>query len=641
MISLIILLVLSNNPATVEVYSTDLNGASRIEAVIPNPNRSFRTPPQQMPGWPKNMGVHPNYRPSGVIFADVTGDGYLEILAGSTDGTFHVWNYQGNELPGWPKTSLEPIQAKAAVGDLDPVFPGLEIVVAGRTNTLYAWHNDGTNVTGWPQSVGETGGFKSPVLFDLDGNSNLSVILGQRYWPDGRMLIFNSDGTPYPGWPQSLDYMCVATPSIGDVNGDSVMEICALSYYSVYLWDKDGNLMPGWPKLNVAGGMSYAQPVLADLDDDNDFEILHSYYTSGQNYVGIYHHDATNFSGWPDTFPGPQTYTTPVTGDIDDDEDLEIFGGGHVFGGINLLARHHTGAVVSGWPVVVEMLECSPIVFDLDDDGDREVLIGDNLNPGNFYAFHGNGSIVADWPVATTAAAIVNSATVGDVDSDGDIEIALVVSDGTVNLWTLDSIQYRGYLTDWGTFFHDTWNTGWLHPKPPQNLNTTSYSTYIELNWYANAEPDIAGYNIYRAQVSGGPYPKINTTVVTDTTYHDSTALPGINYFYCVTAQIKAFAESRLSNEASGYIGISERESESLSTISMSPNPFLLSINFNTDLNNCINVRIYDVEGALVDEVKGTRSIEWKPKQSISSGIYFAEIITGKKTIFKKLIKLK
>lgn len=96
------------------------------------------------------------------------------------------------------------------------------------------------------------------MLFDIDGDDTLEVILGQRLYPSGRVLVFRHDGSTYPGWPQSFDYMCVATPSVADVDADSIMEICAVSYYSVYLWDKDGNTKPGWPRLNVAGGMSYA-----------------------------------------------------------------------------------------------------------------------------------------------------------------------------------------------------------------------------------------------------------------------------------------------------------------------------------------------------------------------------------------------
>lgn len=637
-ILLVFLYVVS--PEVVEVYSTDLEGRSRIEKTIVVESGQVRTPPQQMPGWPQTMSTLPNFGPSGVSLVDVNGDGLLEIFAGSTDGSFHVWDYQGNELTGWPKMGLGAIQTKAAAADIDTSYPGMEIIVPNRTNVLYAWHMDGTNVPGWPKSVGETGGFKSPVVFDLDDDGDLEIVLGQRLWPDGRIWVFHHDGTVYTGWPQGLDYMCVATPSVGDVEGDGIMEICAVSYYSVYLWDRDGNLKTGYPKLNVMGGASYAQPVLCDLDDDNDLEILYSYYTNWQNYVGIYHHDGNSFSNWPHMYPGPQTYTTPVTGDIDVDGDFEIFGGGHVMGGPNLSARHHTGVQVSGWPVTVEMLECSPIVFDVNDDGEREVVVADNVTPGNCYAYKGTGALVPDWPIATTGAALVNSASVGDVDADGDIEIALLTNDGSVNLWTIDGVAYRSYLTDWGTFFHDTWNTGWVHPSPPQNVNATGYTDHITITWSANTEPDIAGYNIYRSEISGGPYSKINDDPITDLTYDDYAAAPGITYAYCVVAQIVAAAESRLSEEVQAMLGIEEYGHRPLSSVVFNPNPFRTQLGIRVSSKANFYARFYDSKGAMVGDLKGFENAMWSPGNSIPAGVYFVEITIERATTLYKVVKI-
>ena len=53
----------------------------------------------------------------------------------------------------------------------------------------------------------------------------------------------------------------------------------------------------------------------------------------------------------------------------------------------------------------------------------------------------------------------------------------------------------------------------------------------VNLSWTAAVVPPggaaIAGYNIYRGTVSGGPYTKINTAaIVTGTTYSDPFVLP-------------------------------------------------------------------------------------------------------------------
>lgn len=634
------------NTATIEAgrFQTNLdNSHSRIgTARISDIREAGRAAPQQMPGWPQHMPVPASFAPSGVVLADINHDGYCEILAGTTLNAFYVWDYQGNPLTGWPKTGLEEIQTKAAVADIDTAFPGLEIIVPGRTNTLYAWHSDGTNVPGWPQTVGETSGFESAVIFDIDGDGDLEIILGQRYYPEGRVRVFHHDGTPYAGWPKVLDYMCVATPSVGDVDNDGIIEICALSFNSAYLWDKDGNNEPGWPKLNIAGGVigggiSYAQPVLSDIDSDGYCEILVAYHTNYDDSVNIFNHDGTVCQGWPRQYPGPQSYMTPVTADIDADGDLEIFGGGHV--NINsMLARHHTGAQIGGWPVDVDNVECSPIVFDLDDDGYREVLVGDNMTPGNFFAFERNGQVAVDWPVATTAAAYVNSASVADVDGDGDIEVAFLVGDGTVNLWTIDGVVLRNYLIDWGTFFHDNWNTGWVHPLPPVNLSANISADTVFLTWDANGEPDIAGYNIYRSALGGGPYDRVNATVAPGPSYWD---IPGSGeYYYCVTAQIQARTESRLSNEVEAMVGVAEGSNYGVAGLSVAPNPFRNTITFSAASLQEMKVRIYDVSGAFVEELHGQGSIVWRAGGTVAQGVYFADIMNGAQRSIRKVVKL-
>ena len=605
---------------------------------LESPVSSPLTAPVPMPNWPISIGWSTNFPGSGVCLADITGDGFLEIIAGSSNGSVHIWDYQGNYLSGWPKTGLGKIRAKVAVGDIDPDYPGLEIVAVAETSTMYIWHNDGTPVTGWPQATGSVGHLRAPVIFDVDDDGDLEIILGK-----GEVCIYNHDGTIYPGWPQSIG--SVATPSVADVDNDGVVEICAVSYTSIYLWDKDGNPEPGWPLIDAAGATSYAQPVLADLDDDGDLEILHAYYDQwgvpSQNHVAIYHHDGTYFDNWPQIYPGPHTYITPVVGDIDNDGDLEIFGGGHTF---DLMAKHHTGVNVAGWPVsALSALECSPIVFDVDGDGYREVLFAENWPGANgfLYAFNGDGSAVEDWPVSISAPSYVNSAAAGDVDGDGDIEIAFMTGNGTVNLWTVEDVPYRAYLTEWGTYFHDNWNTGWMHPLAPLNLIVYNSGGSNYLTWNANTELDIAGYNIYRSDVSGGPYTKINSTMAADTLYTDASGTT--DHYYCISAVIMACTESRLSVEASVQTGITPDNNCRLFNTSASPNPFsantTISFSVPLELAGNTELSIYDLRGlrvkTLINETlpAGEYSVVWDTTDdsggNTTPGIYFYQIRVG------------
>jgi len=64
----------------------------------------------------------------------------------------------------------------------------------------------------------------------------------------------------------------------------------------------------------------------------------------------------------------------------------------------------------------------------------------------------------------------------------------------------------------------------------------------------------VAGYNVYRGTVSGGPYSKLNSSLIAPTTYTDSTVQSGQTYFYVVAAVDASNVESAYSNTISAII---------------------------------------------------------------------------------------
>jgi len=73
------------------------------------------------------------------------------------------------------------------------------------------------------------------------------------------------------------------------------------------------------------------------------------------------------------------------------------------------------------------------------------------------------------------------------------------------------------------------------------------------LSWSASTST-VAGYNVYRGTVSGGPYTKINSSLITTLDYTDSTVQNATNYYYVATAVDSSGNESVYSNEVSAPI---------------------------------------------------------------------------------------
>lgn len=199
--------------------------------------------------------------PYGVVgapaIADVDGDGFVEVAWGSFDGKVYL--------------------------------------VDGRT---------GANKAGWPIWVGDTN-WSSPVLFDLDGDGKMEIIIGVdagfRPNPGGALHVFRYDGTGFgtpgripvpelPGFPIDYDQALYSAPAVGDIDGDGRAEIVfgTSTFYGnpapcasgvglprarrVYAVKCDGSSVPGWPV--TTDGEVRTTPALADVDGDGAVDVV-------------------------------------------------------------------------------------------------------------------------------------------------------------------------------------------------------------------------------------------------------------------------------------------------------------------------------------------------------------------------------
>ncbi len=87
-------------------------------------------------------------------------------------------------------------------------------------------------------------------------------------------------------------------------------------------------------------------------------------------------------------------------------------------------------------------------------------------------------------------------------------------------------------------------------PTHPTTLNATADDLAISLDWSDNTEPDLAGYNVLRSTVAGGPYLKINDALVATSDFDDTGLSNGVPYYYVVVAVDNAGNVSESSGEA-------------------------------------------------------------------------------------------
>lgn len=428
-----------------------------------NPSIAFDIPYQD--GWPREAINRIDSQP---VIADLDMDGMMEIIVGSgvLEGDYfvYVFHHDGSIMDGWPIKVNGSLYGSPAIGDIDN-DGDLEIAIADRNDAVYAWHHDGTNVDGWPILIGSCS--SSPTLYDLDGDGDLEIILGTTEYPDrdtATVHIWHHDGTTYDGWPQMLteyefsviDYSSAA---VGDIDNDGDAEIIngIRTYTSgvdingyVYVWHSDGTIMDGWPLPTEKYGDIHSGPALADIDDDEDLEIILGTY-SGK--ILVLHHDGTYVDGWPKDLSS--LLREQSVADIDQDGTIEIVSGTVAQGAVG--AWKPNGTILDGWPQYTDgKIYDSPALVDIWDDGRLEILICSFDN--KVHAWYHNGTVVPGFPLST-GEGHGSVPCVGDIDKDGDVELIVGSTDKNLYVWDLPT-PYNEEGMEWPMFQHDLYHTG-------------------------------------------------------------------------------------------------------------------------------------------------------------------------------------
>ena len=178
----------------------------------------------------------------------------------------------------------------------------------------------------------------------------------------------------------------------------------------------------------------------------------------------------------------------------------------------------------------------------------------------------------------------------------------------------------------------------------------------LRFAWTPNTETYLSHYVIYR-DTKPGTMKMLDNVSKSDSTYKDDTVLPGVIYYYKLTAADSNGYESEPSNEVLAYIdkvpgpGNDDSDIVIVSALRQNyPNPFNsnTTIVYSIQNSSWVNITVFDALGQKIRTLEnsfkeaGNYQVEWDGKNNqgaeVATGIYYYKLLAETLVNTKKLM---